>query len=216
MLLNPVVGPEAVCGSSRMKGGSMTKILLDTVIGVAVQRVFGNGTNGTDTTDTTDTTTTTSTTTTTTTTTTRGEILKVLSRFEAAYRATYLSGESIAAVMDLCGKSLSATGDGGGDRGGDGGDGGDGGGDDGDGGDGGGDTCGAQSVQSVQQGSSGSSTKGHVYFVGCGTAGIMASIDASEMPDTYVTPPGIGNDRLTHDTINDRLISTVSLGPTID
>ena len=100
--------------------------------------------------------------------------MKVLSRFEAAYRATYLSGDSIAAVMDLCGKSLSATGDGGGDGGGDG------------VGDGNGDTGGAQSVQSVQQGSS---TKGHVYFVGCGTAGIMASIDASEMPDTYVTPP---------------------------
>ena len=30
-VLNPVVGPEAVTGSSRMKGGSMTKILLDTV-----------------------------------------------------------------------------------------------------------------------------------------------------------------------------------------
>jgi N-acetylmuramic acid 6-phosphate (MurNAc-6-P) etherase len=30
-LLNPIVGPEAITGSSRMKGGSMTKMLLDTV-----------------------------------------------------------------------------------------------------------------------------------------------------------------------------------------
>ena len=30
-LLNPIVGPEAVTGSSRMKGGSMTKILLESL-----------------------------------------------------------------------------------------------------------------------------------------------------------------------------------------
>ena len=28
VLLNPVVGPESICASSRMKGGSITKILL--------------------------------------------------------------------------------------------------------------------------------------------------------------------------------------------
>ena len=31
-LLNPVVGPEPVCASSRMKGGTCTKILLDVVL----------------------------------------------------------------------------------------------------------------------------------------------------------------------------------------
>ncbi len=41
VLLNPVVGPEPVCASSRMKGGTCTKILLDTVLGIAVSRVFG-------------------------------------------------------------------------------------------------------------------------------------------------------------------------------
>jgi len=34
-LINPVVGPEAITGSSRMKGGSMTKILLETVFIIA-------------------------------------------------------------------------------------------------------------------------------------------------------------------------------------
>lgn len=36
-LLNPVVGPEAVTGSTRMKGGSMTKIVLEAVFLVAVE-----------------------------------------------------------------------------------------------------------------------------------------------------------------------------------
>ncbi len=38
-LLNPVVGPEGVTGSTRMKGGSMTKIVLETVFLVAVEIV---------------------------------------------------------------------------------------------------------------------------------------------------------------------------------
>lgn len=30
-LINPIVGPEAICGSSRMKGGSVTKIILESI-----------------------------------------------------------------------------------------------------------------------------------------------------------------------------------------
>jgi len=37
-LLNPIIGPEAITGSSRMKGGSMTKMLLDTVCSCALKR----------------------------------------------------------------------------------------------------------------------------------------------------------------------------------
>ena len=37
-LLNPVVGPEAVAGSSRMKGGSATLILLDVIAFAALER----------------------------------------------------------------------------------------------------------------------------------------------------------------------------------
>ncbi len=37
-LLNPIIGPEAITGSSRMKGGSMTKMLLDTVCCCSLKR----------------------------------------------------------------------------------------------------------------------------------------------------------------------------------
>lgn len=37
-LLNPIIGPEAITGSSRMKGGSMTKMLLDTVCACSLKR----------------------------------------------------------------------------------------------------------------------------------------------------------------------------------
>jgi N-acetylmuramic acid 6-phosphate (MurNAc-6-P) etherase len=37
-LLNPIIGPEAITGSSRMKGGSMTKMLIDTVCACALKR----------------------------------------------------------------------------------------------------------------------------------------------------------------------------------
>jgi len=39
VLLNPVIGPEPITGSTRMKGGSATKILLDTILATAVQAV---------------------------------------------------------------------------------------------------------------------------------------------------------------------------------
>jgi protein O-GlcNAcase/histone acetyltransferase len=44
-LLNPIIGPEAITGSSRMKGGSMTKMLLDTVCACSLKRsgVLGRG-----------------------------------------------------------------------------------------------------------------------------------------------------------------------------
>ena len=38
LILNPVVGPEPVTGSTRMKGGSATKLLLETVFGLAANR----------------------------------------------------------------------------------------------------------------------------------------------------------------------------------
>jgi len=38
LLLNPVVGPEPITGSTRMKGGSATKLLLDMVIALALIR----------------------------------------------------------------------------------------------------------------------------------------------------------------------------------
>ena len=39
-LINPVVGPEAICGSSRMKGGTATKIILGTIFFGAYCRIY--------------------------------------------------------------------------------------------------------------------------------------------------------------------------------
>nr|XP_015808016.2 glucokinase regulatory protein [Nothobranchius furzeri] len=41
-LINPAVGPEAISGSSRMKGGSGTKILLEVVLSAAHAATFAN------------------------------------------------------------------------------------------------------------------------------------------------------------------------------
>ena len=38
MIINPIIGPEPIAGSSRMKGGSATKILLDAIILIAAQQ----------------------------------------------------------------------------------------------------------------------------------------------------------------------------------
>lgn len=48
IILNPITGPESIAGSSRMKGGSMTKILLETACACALKhatlaRTGGNG-----------------------------------------------------------------------------------------------------------------------------------------------------------------------------
>jgi N-acetylmuramic acid 6-phosphate (MurNAc-6-P) etherase len=41
LVINPIVGPESITGSTRMKGGSMTVILLDTVFLSALQTLIG-------------------------------------------------------------------------------------------------------------------------------------------------------------------------------
>jgi len=39
-VVNPIVGPEAITGSSRMKGGSATKLLLETLFACALSRAL--------------------------------------------------------------------------------------------------------------------------------------------------------------------------------
>lgn len=41
-LLTPVYGPESLSGSTRMKGGSTTKLLLDALLSLAIQRAAGS------------------------------------------------------------------------------------------------------------------------------------------------------------------------------
>jgi N-acetylmuramic acid 6-phosphate (MurNAc-6-P) etherase len=35
LIINPIIGPEPISGSSRMKGGTATKVILDTVFYLA-------------------------------------------------------------------------------------------------------------------------------------------------------------------------------------
>jgi N-acetylmuramic acid 6-phosphate (MurNAc-6-P) etherase len=107
-ILNPVVGPEAVCASSRMKGGSATFIILAACLGTAVSKCLpGNGIGITD----------------------------IVSGMEQTYHHTYLKSEEISVILAMCGASIS--------------------------------------------------NKGHVYWLGESSAGILGFVDASEMPDTY-------------------------------
>lgn len=43
LIINPVVGPEPVTGSTRMKGGSATKLLLETIFSLAARNAFAQG-----------------------------------------------------------------------------------------------------------------------------------------------------------------------------
>ncbi len=44
ILLNPVIGPEPITGSTRMKGGSTTKVLLDTMLACAINATLDGST----------------------------------------------------------------------------------------------------------------------------------------------------------------------------
>ena len=144
-LLNPVVGPEPVCASSRMKGGTCTKILLDVVLATAVARVYGlpllhwpaciddktaipQPLPPV-----------------------REQVDAILDAFASAYAATYASSApAISRVLERCGQSLRR-----------------------------------RSRQDAGNSGASDEAGGHIYWSGAGAAGILAAIDASEMPDTY-------------------------------
>ena len=102
-VLNPIVGPEALTGSSRMKGGSMTQVLLEATFRAALAA--------------------------------DDAVAPLLEAFEAAYRDAYSDCEGVAELTALAGAAL---------RGG-----------------------------------------GNLYYVGSGSAALVALMDASEMVDTY-------------------------------
>lgn len=77
LILNPVIGPEVITGSSRMKGGTTTKILLDVMFSLAFQKLVP----GMPTTD-------------------------GLGQFLSTWRLTYQSPDAIAAVVALAGNCL--------------------------------------------------------------------------------------------------------------
>ncbi|GAA6217906.1 glucokinase regulatory protein isoform X2 [Lates japonicus] len=81
-LINPAVGPEAISGSSRMKGGSATKILLEVVLSAAHAATFTN------------------------TPITYEGILQDMRAYEKTLDITYTQSEGITALVEAAGQSL--------------------------------------------------------------------------------------------------------------
>ena len=84
-LLNPVVGPEPVTGSTRMKSGSATKILLEVLFHAARMILAGRDD-------------------------VRARITAMMRDYEAAVRGTYLRIDDIAALVSAGGDALRAHG----------------------------------------------------------------------------------------------------------
>nr|Q91754.1 RecName: Full=Glucokinase regulatory protein; Short=GKRP; Short=Glucokinase regulator [Xenopus laevis]CAA56863.1 glucokinase regulator [Xenopus laevis] len=84
-ILNPAVGPEGVSGSSRMKGGSATKILLETLLLVAHKAESNVPV-------------------------TEKCLLEILRTYERAHKVTYSQSKKIAALMKQTATSLQKKG----------------------------------------------------------------------------------------------------------
>ena len=83
LLVNPVIGPEAVAGSSRMKGGTATLVLLDAICARAAALAAGVG---------------------------APTVSDHIARYEAACAKTYETAESFARVCDAAADALRAGG----------------------------------------------------------------------------------------------------------
>lgn len=81
-VLNPAVGPEAITGSSRLKGGSAAKVLLETLL-LAVHRVGPQDTEPS-----------------------HKRLLETLRTYERAHQVTYAQSKKIAALVQQAGTSL--------------------------------------------------------------------------------------------------------------
>uniref|UniRef100_A0A3B4E9U8 SIS domain-containing protein n=1 Tax=Pygocentrus nattereri TaxID=42514 RepID=A0A3B4E9U8_PYGNA len=110
-VLNPAVGPEVITGSSRMKGGTATKLMLETVLLAGHEAVYSNEAVTAD------------------------NVLASVRMNEKVYETTYSQIDKLAALLQKAGVSLQE--------------------------------------------------KGHVYYLGWQTLGIIGIIDASECIPTY-------------------------------
>ncbi|CAM4529046.1 glucokinase regulatory protein [Caretta caretta] len=81
-ILNPAVGPEGISGSSRMKGGSATKILLETLL-LGAHKTASKDTDISE-----------------------KCLLEILRTYERAHKVTYAQSKKIAALMKQAGTSL--------------------------------------------------------------------------------------------------------------
>jgi N-acetylmuramic acid 6-phosphate (MurNAc-6-P) etherase len=102
IIINPVVGPESLCGSTRMKGGTATKIILETVFGAALESVLSASEPAADTGPTTTTTNTNTSIDTT-------SIDTALYRYADAITAAYAPSTELGRLIDICGTSLRST-----------------------------------------------------------------------------------------------------------
>ncbi|KAK2092230.1 hypothetical protein P7K49_028758 [Saguinus oedipus] len=85
-VLNPAIGPEGLSGSSRMKGGSATKILLETLL-LAAHKTVDRGIAAS-----------------------QRCLLEILRTFERAHQVTYSQGPKIATLMKHVSASLEKKG----------------------------------------------------------------------------------------------------------
>ncbi|XP_060107758.1 glucokinase regulatory protein isoform X2 [Heteronotia binoei] len=81
-ILNPAVGPEGITGSSRMKGGSATKVLLETLLLTAHKTVSKDSEIS------------------------EKCLLEILRTYERAHKVTYSQSKKIAALVKQAGTSL--------------------------------------------------------------------------------------------------------------
>ena len=100
VILNPVVGPEALTGSTRMKGGSATKLLLEIAMGLAWRQAFELGATATATTAAGDTPMPPAP--------SHAEVREALRRYEIGVRHVYYQEEALAAAIERVAVSLRA------------------------------------------------------------------------------------------------------------
>ncbi|XP_054845448.1 glucokinase regulatory protein [Eublepharis macularius] len=81
-ILNPAVGPEGIAGSSRMKGGSATKVILETLLLTAHKTVSKDSEIS------------------------KKCLLEILRTYERAHKVTYSHSKKIAALVKQAGTSL--------------------------------------------------------------------------------------------------------------
>eukprot|EP00731_Ephydatia_muelleri_P031843 Em0023g350a len=82
-VLTPIVGPEAIAGSTRLKSGSATKMLLEAILMRAHQRYYRQREIG---------------------------VAQSLLSYKTVYTHTFLQSKDIAAMLELAGQSLSSGG----------------------------------------------------------------------------------------------------------
>ncbi|KAF0975178.1 hypothetical protein FDP41_005931 [Naegleria fowleri] len=156
IVLNPIVGPEGITGSTRMKGGSTSKLLLDVAFSAAILSILNNNKDNRHPKDTS-------------THHLREFIIDTLQGFEMATRCTYdstftlnpdtiipkLFEKPISYAIDMASQSLKH----------------------------------AASTRDNTTVPRNEKEIGHIYYVGCGNAGILGFIDASECVPTYGAHP---------------------------